>query len=193
MPATGLSASPAERLVTSVRGTRLGDGGFRVWSLVIRTLRMLTASDRDAFIRIGRCDSRGRPFGRLFGVMGRRGGLDLLRATFAADVSPDIHLGSGPRLRRVRRIEQSASTAGGDDRLPLVGICSHSRRFCLVADTDLVAALLLSPSAGPMRKSDRRRDEAQCARSCVNEKRDVFAGSRLRGAVNSASAVRATA
>ncbi len=40
-PSTGLSASPVERLVTSVRGLRLRDREFFLLSLAIRMLRML--------------------------------------------------------------------------------------------------------------------------------------------------------
>ena len=62
---SGLRAAPMERLATSVRGPRLRDREFCVWSFAIRMLRMLAGDDCAAFTRIGRCDSRvdhsGRP------------------------------------------------------------------------------------------------------------------------------------
>jgi hypothetical protein len=57
-PATGPSAAPVERLVTCVRGLRLRDREFCLWSLAIRMLRILAGQDRAAFTRIGRCDGR---------------------------------------------------------------------------------------------------------------------------------------
>ena len=70
--ATGRSAGPVERLVTSVRGLRLRGREFCVWSLDIRMLRMLAGQDRAAFTRIGRCDGRADQFGPRFEVAIRR-------------------------------------------------------------------------------------------------------------------------
>jgi hypothetical protein len=56
--ATGLSAAPMERLMTSVSGLRLRDRAFCVWLLAIRMLRMLAGKRRAAFTRIGRRDGR---------------------------------------------------------------------------------------------------------------------------------------
>jgi hypothetical protein len=56
--ASGLTAAPMEQLATSVRGLRLRDREFCIWSFAIRMLRMLAGDDHAAFTRIGRRDSR---------------------------------------------------------------------------------------------------------------------------------------